>query len=99
MTLQEFKAWFQGYTENISKQPTQKQWARIQERVEEINGDPVTERIFIDRYWRWGNYPWVIPTVTWQTGTPYADASSYTYSNNYNSTTAFLALGQVEAQQ
>ncbi len=63
MTPQEFKAWFDGYTENISKTPTQKQWKRIQERVGEIDGVPVTEQIFIDRYWYtyWPNY--VTPTI------------------------------------
>ena len=37
MTLSEFKAWFGGFTENITKLPTQKQWARIQARVKEID--------------------------------------------------------------
>jgi len=37
MTINEFKAWFEGYTENITKLPTQKQWARIKERVDEID--------------------------------------------------------------
>lgn len=52
MTPQEFKAWFDGFTEAFSeKVPTQKQWARIKERVGEIDGRPVTERVFVDRYW------------------------------------------------
>ena len=54
MTPQEFKAWFDGFTENVDKQPTQKQWARIKERVAEIDGKPVTERVYVDRY---VNYP------------------------------------------
>lgn len=52
MTLQEFKAWFEGFTESMhGEAPTTKQWKRIQERVGEIDGTPVTERVFIDRYW------------------------------------------------
>lgn len=52
MTLQEFKAWFDGFIENIPKQPTLKQWARIKERVSEIDGVAVTERVYIDRWWQ-----------------------------------------------
>lgn len=40
MTINEFKAWFEGYTENIHKVPTQKQWARIVERVSDIEVEP-----------------------------------------------------------
>ncbi len=36
----------------LSTRPlTQKQWARIKERVAEIDGKPVTEKVFVDRYW------------------------------------------------
>ena len=41
MKAEEFKAWFEGYTENIKKVPTQKQWRRIKERVEEVRTDTV----------------------------------------------------------
>ena len=51
MTPNEFKAWFDGFCEAFDKTPTQKQWARIKERVAEIDGKPVTERVFVDRYW------------------------------------------------
>lgn len=51
MTPIEFKAWFDGFSEGIDKAPTQKQWARIKERVAEIDGTPITETHFIDRYW------------------------------------------------
>lgn len=51
MTLQEFKAWFDGFTEGFNgKVPTQKQWKRINERVSEINGVSV-ERHYIERNW------------------------------------------------
>lgn len=80
MTPQEFKAWFDGYTENISKQPTQKQWKRIQERVGEIDGTPITEKVFVDRYWPYVPYypnydKWPgtaaphLPWITWTSGT------------------------------
>lgn len=51
MTPQEFKAWFEGFTEAFDRVPTKAQWARVKERVAEIDGKPVTERVFVDRYW------------------------------------------------
>lgn len=51
MTPAEFKSWFGGFTEAMEDRPTDKQWTRIKERVAEIDGQPVTERHFIDRYW------------------------------------------------
>ncbi len=51
MTPQEFKAWFDGFTEAFTGVPTKAQWSRVKERVGEIDGKPVTERIFVDRYY------------------------------------------------
>ena len=55
MTLSEFKAWFEGFTENMpggsGGAPTTEQFAKIKAKVAEIDGAPVTERIYIDRYW------------------------------------------------
>jgi len=36
MTPSEFKAWFEGFTENMKGPPGEKAWARIQARVKEI---------------------------------------------------------------
>ncbi len=62
MTPSEFKAWFDGFTEAIEDQPSKKQWARIKERVSQIDGTPITERIYVDRYWPyprpWPYYPY-----------------------------------------
>lgn len=52
MTLQEFKAWFEGFTEDMDGRPTEKQWKRIQKRIKEIDGTVTTERVFIDRWIR-----------------------------------------------
>ena len=38
MHLQEFKAWFEGYTEAMKGAPSEKQWARIKEQVKKIDG-------------------------------------------------------------
>lgn len=51
MTPNEFKAWFEGFTEAFSGVPSKVQWTRIKARVAEIDGKPISERVFIDRYW------------------------------------------------
>lgn len=51
MTPQEFKAWFDGYSEHIADRPSKKQWDRIVARVAEINGVATTYPVFVDRYW------------------------------------------------
>jgi hypothetical protein len=63
MTPNEFKAWFDGFTEAFDRVPTKAQWARVKERVAEIDGKAVTERVYLDRYWptyvpRYGNAYW-----------------------------------------
>lgn len=51
MTPKEFKAWFDGFTEALEGTPNVHQWARIKERVAEIDGREVTREIYRDRYW------------------------------------------------
>ena len=37
MTIAEFKAWFEGFSENITEEgPNPYQWTRIQERLAEV---------------------------------------------------------------
>lgn len=50
MTLSEFKAWFEGFTECMDGAPDQDQWKRIKARVKEIDGVNVTKTVFVDRY-------------------------------------------------
>ncbi len=68
MTPSEFKAWFEGFTEAFdSKIPTKVQWARIKERIGEIDGKPITERVFVDRwypYYRQWGYVYTTPTFS-----------------------------------
>lgn len=40
MTLSEFKAWFEGFTEAMDGAPGPKAWKRICERVKEICAEP-----------------------------------------------------------
>ena len=78
MTPQEFKSWMEGYSESIEERPTAKQWARIKERVAEIDGKPVTQNVYVDRYWPriWGQpvYPY----------SPYLYCSSAIGQSAYN---------------
>jgi hypothetical protein len=50
MTLAEFKAWFEGFTESMDGAPDEKQWKRIKARVKEIDGVAITKTVFVDRY-------------------------------------------------
>lgn len=50
MTLDEFKAWFEGFTESMESRPTEKQWTRIKQQVKKIDGAVTTYPIFVDRY-------------------------------------------------
>lgn len=63
MTLSEFKAWFEGFTEAIDGQPNKKQWKRICERVAQIDGEVTTYPVYVDRYWP---RPWHGPYWTSQ---------------------------------
>ena len=68
MTPSDFKSWFEGFTEALSGAPTKAQWARIKERVAEIDGKPVTDRVYIDRYYRqYWTQPSIYPTYPYQT--------------------------------
>lgn len=72
MTLAEFKAWFEGFTETMEGAPTEKQWERIQERVAQIDGSVITrDVIYRDRYW-----PRINDGVLW--GLPYSTCTSGT---------------------
>ena len=82
MTQAEFKAWFDGFTEAIEKAPTQKQWARIKERVTEIDGKAVTERVYVDRYWQYNPYRPISPY--WSYPVTYAgNATTSCLQQNY----------------
>lgn len=69
MTLSEFKAWFEGYTEGLDGAPTEKQFKRIKAKVAEITGTPISYPVFIDRYrdvWpRYRDTGWPQPIVSW----------------------------------
>ena len=104
MTLAEFKAWFEGFTESMSKAPNEAQWKRIKARVKEIDGTATTERIFVDRYWPTVRPYWYPSWIV--SGTGGAGSAVY-YSNTaqqlpqnitFSATTAMADLGRADAQ-
>lgn len=102
MTPSEFKSWFDGFTEALTGVPTKAQWARIKERVAEIDGRPVSERVYIDRYWpRYLDYrPWWVATSCGGSGNIASSAPMLSSSgqNSFDGLTAMNALGRAEAQ-
>ena len=52
MNLSEFKAWFEGFTEDMDGPPNAKQWKKIKARVSEITPDPTPMPVIVDRYIR-----------------------------------------------
>ncbi len=103
MILQEFKAWFEGFTDNMGEAPpTKRQWVRIRARVKEIDGAAITYPVFIERYWPGPplNAMWTcssgstIPTTS-VTGIPNVKNDGHTV---FNSSQAMLALGKADYQ-
>ncbi len=98
MTPLEFKSWFDGFGEGIESTPTKKQWTRIKERVAEIDGQPLAEKV-LDRY-----YPYVpiYPIPYYPSFTtpplPYTITSTVnaTLDLTFNSLAAMNILGKEE---
>lgn len=58
MTLAEFKAWFEGFTEAIEGAPTPSQWARIKEQVSKITLPPpviLNDPVRLEDPFKWRN--------------------------------------------
>jgi len=96
MTPQEFKAWFDGFTEFLQGPPNEDQWARIKARVAEIDGTPVTYPIYVHRYIEPARPYW--PYTVYSTGS----LSVYNESNStptaaFDSIVAMNNLGRAEA--
>jgi hypothetical protein len=98
MTLSEFKAWFEGYTEDLVGAPTEQQFARIKEKVKAIDGAPTTYPIFVDRWW-----PQQPITPYWSTISGVAYGNAPVVCNvadgnpGFDSHAAMFALGKADA--
>jgi hypothetical protein len=100
MTVAEFKAWFEGFTETLEVAPNEKQWERIKARVAEINGTVTTYPVFVDRYVepyrRWLDYPMVFggsPVVSCSSGQSMARGVG---STSFDAGSAMMDLGKAE---
>lgn len=110
MTPNEFKAWFDGFTEAFTGTPTKAQWSRIRDRVAEIDGEPVTQTVYMDRYIP--SYPYLRPY--WHycgnaagvgasnnavlSNTAGAQYQAAAHGTSFNSMQAMADLGRAEAK-
>ncbi len=100
MTLSEFKAWFEGFTEGMAGAPDEDQWKRIKARVAEIDGTVTTYPIFVDRYVEpyrryWPSVPyWSAGAPVHSMGAGYSAVSST--AGTFNRQSAMLDLGKAE---
>ena len=99
MNVLEFKAWFEGFTENIPGTPNAKQWTRIKIRVSEISNIATTDRIFVDRwigpykdYWYCTS-----PNVWVQCSTNNGGQSPISSNVSYSKSDIFNQAGRAEA--
>lgn len=114
MKLNEFKAWFEGYTESIEGAPSKKQWERIKGQVAAVDGVAVTSHsypVYIDRYVRpyyphWsafgvGNISSAVGANAqcFNNRVPTVTANLLSDSCDFDSATAMYAAGSSEAQQ
>jgi hypothetical protein len=99
MTPNEFKAWFDGFTEAFEGRiPTKAQWGRIKDRVAEIDGMPVTHTVYMDRYAYWVNTPSFKYPITTTTLCANPGVATNTIQASFNSSQAMAALGRAEAK-
>ena len=90
MNLSEFKAWFEGFTEEMDGPPNAKQWKKIKSRVAEITSDPTPFPIIVDRYIRPLGPIWCGPwTASYQGNNSTAGLSN---------TQAFNMVGKCDAK-
>jgi len=103
MTLSEFKAWFEGFTESMDAAPSAKQWKRIKEQVTAINGVAVTERVWVDRYIRpyhgpyWASYTETLSAIG--SGNMQSKVQNYAALGQgpFDSHSAMYAVGKADA--
>lgn len=93
MTLAEFKAWFEGYTEDLKGAPTEQQFARIKEKVKAIDGTPTTYPIFVDRWWPNPNPAPVWPHWSTMSGVAYSDGTSLVCNVAESGKTSGMSVG------
>lgn len=106
MTPNEFKAWFDGYSESIECSPSIKQWKRIKARVAEIDGRPTSYPVYVDRYrdalrpsWQYPYYGTAISSAQNLVTQLDPTAQGILYNrSSFNSLSALNLVGQADAK-
>jgi len=96
MTLSEFKAWFEGFTECMDGAPDMDQWKRIKARVKEIDGVAVTKTVFVDRYLPPYRPYWADRLEVFGVNTCGSASFSVGKADGFESHNAMLDLGKAE---
>lgn len=73
MTLSEFKAWFEGFTECMDGPPNAVQWERIQAKIAKIDDKPIPVTVYREYVERFRPY-WPAPGVYYGNRSLTADA-------------------------
>lgn len=99
MNLSEFKAWFEGFTEDMDKPPSVKQWGRIKEKIGLIkDAPPVPQHVFHDHYYRpWRRYYDYGPTWLSAIGTMKGSSAVNVDSNLRDPRQAMQAMASLAA--
>lgn len=93
MTINEFKAWLEGFSEAMGSSPNVGQWRKIQERLVGVHGGCVCKH---DRWWpSWYTYTYE-PGVDWNTTTTLKFDTSDS-NTNWGYCTAANQIGKQEA--
>lgn len=86
MNLQEFKAWFEGFTESITL-PNQNQWEKMKAKLKTVDGTGISYPVYIEKY--------VYPYSYWYKEHQPKFMSS-TNTNTFNSIQCMKYAGQAE---
>ena len=81
MTVNEFKAWFEGFTESMERVPTKAQWNRIKEKIDSVDDMPTSHAVFIERHLQ----PYRTYWSTWSSGDNFTTQSGTPKSKSVTS--------------
>lgn len=97
MKVEEFKAWFEGYTEDMNGTPSIMQWEKIKKKVSEIDGTSVNT-VYVNRWYRdyypyWSTHPYVsYGTSSTYGGTGVVLLNASNQAEDYNAVTDTCTL-------
>ena len=97
MTVNEFRAWLEGFEEGIKGSPTKAQWEKIKLRLEDVNASDGHDYCHGGYYrtW-WPDWTWTSPRFTWANTDGTTSGNTMTVSNKQIVSSAYT-IGQIEA--